>query len=193
MRIALAQLNPIVGDLDGNRQLILGAARQARESGAKLMVTSELVISGYPPKDLLLREGFAAACDRAIDTLAGELPSDLGVLAGHPTTHDVPAGRVANGASLLFNGQRVQTIRKCLLPNYDVFDERRYFLPADAFQPLEFLGRRWGVHICEDAWYGESGTSYHLASESRRDPVAELSAAGVDCFINLSPTKSIDV
>lgn len=186
MRIALAQLNPIVGDLDGNRQLVQAAARQAREAGAKLMVTSELVISGYPPKDLLMREGFAAACDRTIDALAAELPGDLGVLVGHPTTHDVPAGRIANGASLLFNGRRIQTIRKCLLPNYDVFDERRYFLPADATQPLEFLGRRWGVHICEDAWFGEAGTSYHLAPENRRDPVAELAAAGVDCFINLS-------
>ncbi|MDB5336768.1 MAG: nadE [Planctomycetaceae bacterium] len=186
MRIALAQLNPIVGDLEGNRQLVLAAARKAHEAQAELLVTSELVISGYPPKDLLLREGFAKACDRAVESLAPELPPGLGTLVGHPTTHDVPAGRVANAASLLFNGQRVQTIRKCLLPNYDVFDERRYFLCAESAAPLEFLGRRWGVHICEDAWHGEVGTSYHLPSENRRDPIAELAAAGVDCFINLS-------
>ncbi|MES2790254.1 MAG: NAD+ synthase [Planctomycetota bacterium] len=186
MRIALAQLNPIVGDLEGNRQLVLAAARRAHAAGAQLLVTSELIISGYPPKDLLLREGFAAACDRAIDSLAHDLPRDLGVLVGHPTTHDVPAGRVANAASLLHHGQRVQTVRKCLLPNYDVFDERRYFLPAETTAPLEFLGRRLGVHICEDAWYAEAGTSYHLPPENRRDPLAELAAAGVDCFINLS-------
>ncbi len=186
MRIALAQLNPIVGDLEGNRQLVLAAARKAHEAQAQLLVTSELVISGYPPKDLLLREGFAKACDRAVESLARDLPHGLATLVGHPTTHDVPAGRVANAASLLLNGERVQTIRKCLLPNYDVFDERRYFLPAEFAAPLEFLGRRWGVHICEDAWHGEAGTSYHLAPENRRDPIAELAAAGVDCFINLS-------
>ncbi len=185
MRIALAQLNPIVGDLDGNRQLILAAARKAHEADAQLLVTSELVISGYPPKDLLLREGFAQACDRAIDSLASELPQGLAVLVGHPTTHDVPAGRVANAASLLLDGRRVHTIRKCLLPNYDVFDERRYFLPAESAAPVEFLGRRWGIHICEDAWHAEVGT-YHLSPENRDDPVAELAAAGVDCFINLS-------
>ncbi len=186
MRIALAQLNPIVGDLNGNRQLVLAAARQASNAGARLMVASELVISGYPPKDLLLREGFATACDQAVATLAQEIPSGMGVLVGHPTTHDVPDGRIANAASLLLDGQRLRTVRKCLLPNYDVFDERRYFQPAESAAPLEFLGRRWGVHICEDAWYGESGTAYHLPPESRRDPVAELAAAGVDCFINLS-------
>ena len=186
MRIALAQLNPIVGDLEGNRQLILAAARKAHEANAQLLVTSELIISGYPPKDLLLREGFASACDRAIESLAHDLPHDLAVLVGHPTAHDVPVGRVANGASLLLNGHRLHTVRKCLLPNYDVFDERRYFLPAESAAPLEFLGRRWGIHICEDAWHGEVGTSYHLSPENRRDPVAELAAAGVDCFINLS-------
>lgn len=186
MRIALAQLNPIVGDLEGNRQLVLAAARKAHEADAQLLVTPELVISGYPPKDLLLREGFVGACDRAIDSLARELPPGLGTLVGHPTKHDVPAGRIANAASLLFNGERLQTVRKCLLPNYDVFDERRYFLSAESAAPLEFLGRRWGVHICEDAWYGETGTSYHLPPENRRDPIAELAAAGVDCFVNLS-------
>lgn len=186
MRIALAQLNPIVGDLNGNRQLVLSAARQAAAAGAQLLVTAELVISGYPPKDLLLREGFAAACDRTVDLLATEIPAGLGVLVGHPTRHDVPAGRVANAASLLADGTRRRTVRKCLLPNYDVFDERRYFLPAESTQPVEFLGRRLGVHICEDAWHGEAGTAYHLPPENRRDPVAELAAAGVDCFINLS-------
>ncbi len=186
MRIALAQLNPIVGDLSGNRQLVLSAAREAAAAGAELLVASELVISGYPPKDLLLREGFAAACDQAVDALAKEIPAGLGVLVGHPTRHDVPANHVANAASLLSHGVRQQTVRKCLLPNYDVFDERRYFLAAESASPIEFLGRRLGVHICEDAWYGEAGTTYHLPQENRRDPVAELAAAGVDCFINLS-------
>lgn len=186
MRIALAQLNPIVGDLSGNQQLVLSAAKDAAAAGADLLVTSELAICGYPPKDLLLREGFAAACDRAVDALAKEIPPGLGVLVGHPTRHDVPASMVANGASLIVDGVRQQTVRKCLLPNYDVFDERRYFLPAEAAVPLEFRGNRLGVHICEDAWFGEIGTAYHLPRESRGDPVAQLAAAGVDCFVNLS-------
>src|SRR5262249_35169840 len=83
-------------------------------------------------------------------------------------------------------GRVAATVYKCLLPNYDVFDERRYFLPAESAAPLEFQGLRIGVHICEDAWYGEPGTSYHLKPQRRHDPIAELGAAGVDLFINLS-------
>jgi NAD+ synthase (glutamine-hydrolysing) len=186
MQIALAQLNPIVGDLSGNRKLILDAANQAARAGAQLLVTSELVISGYPPKDLLQREGFAAACDRAVSILASELPQNLGVLVGHASLLGASDGSVSNAASLLHQGEITATVRKCLLPNYDVFDERRYFRPAETTAPIEFLGRRWGVHICEDAWFGEPGTTYHLTPDSHRDPVAELAAAGVDCFINLS-------
>ena len=186
MQIALAQLNPIVGDLAGNRKLVVEAAKQAAAAGAQLLVTSELAMSGYPPKDLLLREGFAAACDRAVSALATDLPPNLGVLVGHPSVCSDSDRSVSNAASLLHQGQITQTVRKCLLPNYDVFDERRYFRAAENTTPVEFLGRRWGVHICEDAWHGESGTAYHLSPENRPDPVAELAEAGVDCFINLS-------
>jgi NAD+ synthase (glutamine-hydrolysing) len=186
MRLALAQLNPTVGDLAGNCELVRRAAERAATAGAELLVTSELVVSGYPPKDLLLREGFAAACDHAVERLASQIPPGMAALIGHPTIRGVPAGRVANAASLLCEGQVQQTIRKCLLPNYDVFDERRYFLPADRAQLLQFQGRRLGVHICEDAWFGEGETSYHLAPENRRDPVAELAADGAEFFINLS-------
>lgn len=184
--VALAQLNPTVGDLSGNSDLIRQAARQADDAGAELMVCSELVVSGYPPKDLLLRESFAAACDRAVEKLASELPSDLGVIVGHPSVRDVPNGRTANAASLLINGRIAATTHKLLLPNYDVFDERRYFRPADAVRPMEFKGRRLGVHICEDAWWGHPATPYHDDSIHWPDPVAELAQQGVDAFINLS-------
>lgn len=187
MKVALAQLNPTVGDLAGNAELVrLAAARAARE-GADLVVCSELAISGYPPKDLLLREGFAAGCDRAVARLAEAVPSGIGVLVGHPSVAGLPERRVSNAASLLLDGRVVHTLAKCLLPNYDVFDERRYFLPAKSAAPVEFRGRRLGVHICEDAWYGEAATSYHLAPESRRDPIDELMATGgVEALINLS-------
>ncbi|OYW22896.1 MAG: NAD+ synthase, partial [Planctomycetales bacterium 12-60-4] len=186
MRIALAQLNPTVGDLVGNCRLIAAAVAAAREQGAELVVLSELVVSGYPPKDLLLREGFAAACDRAVDRLARDLPPDIGVLLGHPTCRGLPIDRVANACSLLEGGRVQGTVQKLLLPNYDVFDERRYFRPADSVSPLPFRGRRLGVHICEDAWWGETDTFYHVDAPTLPDPVAMLVDAGAEMLINLS-------
>lgn len=186
MRIALAQLNPTVGDLAGNKELVRAAAAEAVQAGADLLVVSELIISGYPPKDLLLREGFVAACDRVVEELAGELPPELGVIVGHPTHRGAPAGRVANAASLLQGGRIRTTIHKLLLPNYDVFDERRYFRPAEKIAPIEFRGHRLGVHICEDAWWGEPTTWYHNEPQTPPDPVAVLAEQGVDVLINIS-------
>ncbi len=186
MRIALAQLNPIVGDLSGNVAAIAAAAARARDDGAALLVTPELVLCGYPPKDLLLREGFVAACDRAVETLAQRLGPSLGLLVGHPTTRGVPPGQIANAVSLLADGTVRTTVHKYLLPNYDVFDEQRYFREADAVAPVEFGGLRLGVHICEDAWWGVPETFYHQDPCRRTDPVAQLAAQNVDLFINLS-------
>ena len=186
MKIALAQLNPTVGDLPGNTALVRAAAEAAQAAGADLLVTSELVISGYPPKDLLLREGFAHACDRAVSALAKELPRGLAVLVGHPTKWGVSEGRVANAASLLLDGEVLDTIHKTLLPNYDVFDEQRYFRPAERVRPIELRGVKLGVHICEDAWYGEPHTFYHDRPLQQFDPVAELISFGADVLINLS-------
>ena len=186
MKIALAQLNPTVGDLRGNCDLVVRAAERAAAEGADLLVTSELVVSGYPPKDLLLREGFVAACDRAVERLAGSVPETLGVIVGHPTEWNLPERRIANAASLLEGGRVMKTIHKALLPNYDDFDERRYFRPAEFVAPLEFRGRRLGVHICEDAWWGEPTTSYHSEPWRHPDPIAELVAAGAELLINLS-------
>lgn len=187
MKVALAQINPIVGDLEGNAELVRQAAVRAAREGADLIVCSELTISGYPPKDLLLREGFAAACDRVVARLAATVNPGVGVLVGHPSAAGLPERRVANAASLLVEGRVAHTLSKCLLPNYDVFDERRYFLPGQSAAPTVFRGRRLGVHICEDAWFGEASTSYHLPAENRRDPVAELMSAGsVEVLINLS-------
>lgn len=186
MKLALAQLNPTVGDVAGNSKLVIEAIRQAHAAGADLVVLSELVVSGYPPKDLLLREGFAEACDRAVERIAAAIPPEIGVLIGHPSARNVPEGRTANACSLLHQGRVQTTIHKLLLPNYDVFDERRYFRPAEAVAPITFMGKRLGVHICEDAWWGEPDTFYHVDPPSLVDPVAALAAAGVDVFINLS-------
>ena len=186
MKIALAQLNPTVGDLRGNTALVRAAAEQAAATGAELLVTSELLISGYPPKDLLLREGFAHACDRAVSALAKDLPRELAVLIGHPTKWGVTEGRIANAASLLLDGEVLDTVHKTLLPNYDVFDEQRYFRPAERVRPMDLRGVKLGVHICEDAWFGEPNTFYHERPLQQADPVAELVSFGADVLINLS-------
>src|SRR5262245_41068848 len=115
MRIAIAQLNPTVGDLRGNAALVREAAARAHSAGARLLVVSELVVSGYPPKDLLLREGFVAACDRTVEALAREAPPDIGVLVGHPSARGLPENRVGNAASLLAGGKVERTLYKCLL------------------------------------------------------------------------------
>ena len=188
MKIALLQLNPTVGNIQGNAQMLQEAAQQAQASGADLGVSSELVLSGYPPKDLLLRAGFVAECDRCLDQLALNLPRGLGVIVGHPTHRGVPDGLVANAASLLLDGRVVSTVHKRLLPNYDVFDERRYFWPGARSVPLEFGGFRLGVHICEDAWFGvpRTGTAYRHEIPELSDPVADLAQAGAQILINLS-------
>ncbi|QDU81858.1 Glutamine-dependent NAD(+) synthetase [Polystyrenella longa] len=186
MKIALAQLNPIVGDLHGNSQLVLEAAQAAAEAGAELLICSELILSGYPPKDLLLREGFVNACDAKVRELASQLPSELGVLIGHPGLMGLPGKRFANAASLLHEGKVQATIHKTLLPNYDVFDEHRYFRAARNVEPMLFKGRRLGVHICEDAWWGSESTYYHEEPQLYPDPIQRLVDQGVDFLINLS-------
>ena len=186
MRIALAQLNPIVGDLAGNSERLLDMVRQASAFQPHLLVAPELFLSGYPPKDLLLRHGFVEACDRAVDDLATRLPPSLGLLVGHPTHRGVPRGYSGNAASLIAGGRVQETILKCLLPNYDVFDERRYFVPAKRAYCRVFQKRRLGVHICEDAWFREPGTTYHLPPERHPDPVQQLADGEAELFINLS-------
>lgn len=158
----------------------------ARAQGAELLVFPELAVCGYPPKDLLLRSGFVEACDAAVQRLAREVPPDMGVLVGHPSQWGQPQGCRANAASLLYGGEVIATACKRLLPNYDVFDERRYFHPAETIRPLEFQGHRLGVHICEDAWFGQPDTFYHHSPLLERDPVAELTAAGTEILLNLS-------
>lgn len=186
MKIALAQLNPTVGDLAGNCRLVLEAVERAAKMGAELVICPELVICGYPPKDLLLREGFAASCDRAVQSLATSIPAGVAVIVGHASERNAPPDRIANAASLIADGEILSTVPKLLLPNYDVFDERRYFRPADSVAPIEFRGLRLGLHICEDAWWGEPETFYHTDPCALPNPVEELARQGVDLLINVS-------
>ncbi|REK30669.1 MAG: NAD+ synthase [Planctomycetota bacterium] len=186
MKIALAQLNPTVGDVSGNAALLRKAVEDAGSQGAVLVVASELVVSGYPPKDLLLRDGFVEKCEAAVADLATEIDPRIGLVLGHPAIVSRESRGVCNAASLIYQGRVAATVHKRLLPNYDVFDEQRYFRPAESVTPVEFDGRTLGIHICEDAWWGEPRTFYHHDPCRLPDPVAELAAAGADCFINLS-------
>jgi len=152
MKLAIAQINCVLGDLKENAAKILDYAGQARAHGARLMLTPELSLCGYPPEDLLLRPGFYLACQEALTELASQI-SDVAVIVGHPHEQD---GRRYNAASLLQNGKIVATYFKHALPNYAVFDEARYFSPGSDACVFELGGVRFGLNICEDVWHPEA-------------------------------------
>jgi NAD+ synthase (glutamine-hydrolysing) len=180
MRVAIAQVNPTVGDLAGNRRLVEEAAAKAASERAALVVLPELVLTGYPPMDLLEREGFVRDQLRELDAL---LPASERVAIALGAA--VPAGearprKLHNAAVLLIRGTRAAVRAKSLLPTYDVFDEKRYFRRAERRLPvlLGDDGPAVGLTVCEDAWVDELGYSI--------DPVGELSGAGADFVVNLS-------
>ncbi|GIV61472.1 MAG: NAD+ synthase [Rhodothermaceae bacterium] len=184
MRIALAQINPIVGDLEGNSRRIVDTARQARQAGADLVVFPELCVTGYPPLDLLENTYFIEAATRAVSWIAREAPPDTGLIVGAPVRNTDRIGkRLFNAALLLENGQIVDRVDKTLLPTYDIFDEYRYFEPAPRRHVVRWRGVRLGLHICEDMWNNEDYAAYHLY---RENPIDELAALGIDLFVNLS-------
>ncbi len=148
VNIALAQLNPTLGDLDGNVTKIVEACQQAKNLGASLILTPELALTGYPPEDLLLRSDFLNACQLALEHLAKQV-SDITLLVGYPASR---LGKVYNAAALIHNGQIVQTYFKQILPNHTVFDEERYFEPGHEPCVFEHLGLQCGVLICADIW-----------------------------------------
>ncbi|OYW31334.1 MAG: NAD+ synthase, partial [Methyloversatilis sp. 12-65-5] len=149
LRIAVAQINCVVGDLDHNAALILDAARRAVEQGARLLLTPELALCGYPPEDLLLRPDFIRGCAAALAHLAADAPAGLALLVGHP---HATGGQLFNAASLLRGGRVEATYFKQRLPNYEVFDEERYFDEGTAPLVVEVAGVKVGVNICADVW-----------------------------------------
>jgi NAD+ synthase (glutamine-hydrolysing) len=160
LQMCVAQLNYVVGDMDGNAQKIIDLARQAYARGVRLVLTPELALCGYAAEDLFLRPSFIAACDDALSRIARELAdlNDLAVVVGHPTgggqrSRSVSVARRHNRASVLRGGAVLAHYDKRELPNYQVFDERRYFQPGDQALVFEHLGVRLGLLICEDAWF----------------------------------------
>jgi len=182
MRVALAQLNPTVGDLDGNASLILEAARAAHARGATLAVFPELTLAGYPPRDLLERSAFVAGNETVLGELARALPP-LTALVGFVERNPGGAGRpVFNAAARLERGRVAGVYRKRLLPTYDVFDEERHFEPGTAPCVFEHAGRRVGVTICEDLWTAGADEAVRYRSH----PLEETVAAGAELVVNLS-------
>ena len=150
LRVAIAQFNAHVGDLAGNSARILEFAARARDAGADVLLTPELALSGYPPEDLLMRPDFYRACAAQLDRLARA--AELPIVIGHP---EESAGKRYNAASLLQNGRVAATYRKHRLPNYEVFDEERYFAAGREPCVIELKGVRCGLAICADVWeYG---------------------------------------
>jgi len=183
MKVALAQINTTVGDFPGNEARILAAYQRAAAAGADLVMFPELSTCGYPPRDLLLKNQFIAQNLELLERLA-KATGRTGLLLGFVGKNQTTPGREAtNSAALCQNGKIIATRNKTLLPTYDVFDEDRYFEPATENLPVEFNGQKIGLTICEDVWNDED---FWRERRYRRNPAAELAAAGAGIIFNIS-------
>lgn len=183
MLIGVAQINARVGDFPGNAKRILQAYRSCIDQGAELVVTPELSLVGYPPRDLLRKKRFVEKCLQALDylsTAVGEVPLIVGYV---DYFHGEFMGRsLRNGAAFLHEHKVTHKVWKTLLPNYEIFDESAYFEPSTGSQIIEFGGHKIGLTICEDIW--SDGLGHRPLKE--RDPVSELKENGMDLLINIS-------
>ena len=182
MKIALAQLNPIVGDIAGNTARMAEAIGRAEAAGAELVVFSELSVVGYPPRDLLRKEGFVAENVAAVESLArqcGKIAALVGFVRPTPVTTGRP---LQNAAALLCNGRVEQVHVKSLLPTYDVFDETRYFEPGANGKVIRLGGLSIGLSICEDLWDASAlGRELYGA-----DPIADIKRQGAQIIVNMA-------
>ena len=181
MKVGLAQINPTVGDFAANSATILAAYSSLVKSGAEVVITPELALPGYPPLDLLFKSRFVPQNLAALDALhaqVGEIP----LLVGCVDVNTGPGRPFRNTAAILERGKPIRKISKSLLPTYDVFDEARYFQPAEKNEPIEIAGIRCGVTICEDIWSRE----YLPRPLYDCDPLASLAAQGAKVILNLS-------
>jgi NAD+ synthetase len=185
VKIALAQINPTVGDFTGNLEKIIAASRRAAAQGARLTVFSELVLCGYPPADFLEKPSFLARCRAAVDELAAATRDlQTAVLVGVALPAEGESGKPAVNAAVLLDGGRLLLEQhKRLLPFYDVFDEQRYFAPSRPQQVVELDGLRLAITICEDAWNDKSFWPRRLYAA---DPIEELMRQQPAVLINLS-------
>ncbi|NIA21356.1 MAG: NAD+ synthase [Anaerolineaceae bacterium] len=188
MKIALAQINPTVGDIEGNAGIIRRHMARAREQGARVVVFPELALLGYPPRDLLLKGGLVEANLAALESLACQAEG-IAALVGYVDRNLAPVGRpLYNALALLDGGRVVQRKFKTLLPTYDVFDEARYFEPGPAAVVVEVDGLRLGLSICEDIWNTDDPDLRNLYC---RDPIRELARASCDVIVNISASPFV--
>ena len=191
MRIALAQINPTVGDIVANTRRTFDFIDRARDGGAALVVFPELALVGYPPKDLLLKPSFVADNLAALDTVAAAT-SGITAMVGYVDVNPSPVGRpIFNALAVLRDGKIVSRHFKTLLPTYDVFDESRYFEPfleGERSQIVDVDGVKIGISICEDLWNDERFFSRRLY---HRNPIADLDAAGAQIMINASASPFV--
>jgi NAD+ synthase (glutamine-hydrolysing) len=187
MKITVAQLNPIIGDLKGNTEKILTAAKNAAQTGSRLLLTPELSLCGYPPRDLLLDPCFVENMQKHLEQLAAEIPAEIAILVGTVdlnTKASITGGKTLfNSIALIDNNQIKQIFHKRLLPTYDVFDEHRYFEPGGESNFFTLDNLKIGVTICEDLWNDEQfwGKRTYTAN-----PIADLAEIAVDLIVNLS-------
>ena len=188
MNIALAQLNYIIGDFDGNLSKIVDVSTQASNQGSDMVVFSELAICGYPPLDLLEREDFIATSNQYIEKIANNVDPEIGILIGGPEFNKRVEGKLLyNAVFFLQKGNVQQVFRKTLLPTYDIFDEYRYFEPNNDFNLLDFKGKRIAITICEDLWDEQPFESEFSRSRLyTTNPLEELSRKNPDVIINLA-------
>ncbi|MBP9884329.1 MAG: NAD+ synthase, partial [Chitinophagales bacterium] len=180
MKIALAQQNYLIGDFEGNRNKIVDGIRRAKALNADLVMFSELCVCGYPPRDFLEFRDFIEQCNHSVQLIAAEAKG-IAVLIGSPTINPQPEGKdLYNSAYFLAEGKIMQVINKSLLPNYDVFDEYRYFEPNHEFGATDFMGRRIGFTVCEDLWNAGINPLYVTT------PVDKIAPFKPDYLLNIS-------
>ncbi len=188
MRVGLAQINPTIGDFEYNARLIVRRAHEAAERGAEVVVFPELALTGYPPRDLVEKPSFVSRSEIELERLAQETAElDLSLICGFVARSKAETGkRALNSAAVIRRGEIVFRQSKMLLPTYDVFDEARYFRPAEREELCTIAGRKVALTICEDAWNDRQFWKQRLYT---RDPVEELFGAGAEAMIciNASP------
>jgi NAD+ synthase (glutamine-hydrolysing) len=188
MKIALAQLNYIVGDFEHNKRIILHQIRERHSEGAELVIFSELAICGYPPLDLLERKAFIDSCIRSVQEIAKEMPFNAAAIIGAPEINTNEEGKLLyNAAYLLHEGEIKTVVRKALLPTYDIFDEYRYFEPNREFACIDFKGQTIALTICEDLWDEQpSETKFSRSRLYTRRPMDELMKGNPNLVVNIA-------
>ncbi|HPM35576.1 MAG TPA: NAD+ synthase, partial [Spirochaetota bacterium] len=187
MKIALAQFNPIVGDISGNKNKIINLIEESGKQNADIIVFPELATIGYPPMDLLENKALIKQNIDSLIEIASKV-SDTAVVIGAATTDE--SGNIFNSALFISHGKIIRTYNKTLLPNYDVFDEERYFTSGNSYLPVEFKGIKIGLTVCEDIWNCEDseftgGRKYDI------DPVSIYAEKKIDLLINISASPFV--